>query len=219
MEIKVLRNILDANDRIAEENKKLFEANQIAVFNVIGSPGSGKTSLLLKIIEALKDKVHIEVIEGDIASSIDAEKIIKSGASAVQINTGGECHLDANMIRQSLSQIDLKSGLTFIENVGNLVCPAEFEIGETMKIAVLSVPEGYDKPYKYPLIFSKASAVILTKTDLLPYIDFDMDKFKEGLKALKKDYLLFPVSVKTGEGLEALFKWLLKVYEDNKNTK
>lgn len=208
MEIKVLKNILDVNDRLANENHNIFDAKKITAINIIGSPGSGKTSLILKTIELTKGILDIQVIEGDIESSIDAEKINAIGSKAVQINTGGACHLDANMVKMSLEAMDLKEGILFIENVGNLVCPAEFEIGEDHKVAVISVPEGHDKPYKYPLIFSKASAVVLTKADLLPYIDFDMEYFKEGLKALNPDYKLFVLSVKTGDGVEEWLEWL-----------
>ncbi|WP_026486853.1 hydrogenase nickel incorporation protein HypB [Caldanaerobius polysaccharolyticus] len=213
MEIKVLKNILDANDRIAGEIRALFKEKGITAVNIIGSPGCGKTSLILKTIERLKGKLNIQVIEGDIQSSIDAEKISAAGSTAVQINTGGACHLDANMIKMSLNEMDLKKGILFIENVGNLVCPAEFEIGEDHKVAVISVPEGHDKPYKYPLIFSKASAVVLTKADLLPYVDFDMEFFKEGLKALNPDYNLFVLSAKTEEGLDQWIDWLEHIGE------
>lgn len=208
MEIKVLKNILDANDRLANENHRIFDEKGVTAINIIGSPGSGKTSLILKTIELTKGILNIQVIEGDIESSIDAEKINATGSKAVQINTGGACHLDANMIKMSLDEMELKEGILFIENVGNLVCPAEFEIGEDHKVAVISVPEGHDKPYKYPLIFSKASAVVLTKADLLPYIEFDMDYFKEGLKSLNPNYRLFVLSVKTGEGVNDWIEWL-----------
>ncbi len=208
MEIKVLKNILDANDTIAEQNRAVFKEKGITAINVIGSPGSGKTSLILKTIEKVKGRLNVQVIEGDIQSSIDAEKISAAGSTAVQINTGGACHLDANMIKKSLNEMELEEGILFIENVGNLVCPAEFEIGEDHKVAVISVPEGHDKPYKYPLIFSRASAVVLTKADLLPYIDFDMEFFKEGLKVLNPDYRLFVLSVKTGEGLDSWLDWI-----------
>jgi hydrogenase nickel incorporation protein HypB len=203
MEIKLVKNILDANDKLAEDNRNLFKSHGVTAINVIGSPGSGKTTLLLKTIEALKDEVNIQVIEGDIASSIDAETISRKDVEVVQINTEGECHLDANMIRQALKSLDLKPGLLFVENVGNLVCPAEFEIGEDFKVAVLSVPEGHDKPYKYPLIFSKAKAVVVTKADLLPYIDFDMDTFRDGLASLNPNCDVFVLSAKTGEGMDA----------------
>lgn len=208
MEIKLVKNILDANDRLAEDNRKVFDAAGVTVINIIGSPGSGKTSLILKTIEKLKDKCNIQVIEGDIASSIDAEVIAGKGIDALQINTEGECHLDANMIRQAVKDFELRPGLLFIENVGNLVCPAEFEVGEDFKVTVLSVPEGHDKPYKYPLVFSKSKAVVLTKSDLMPYIDFDMDKFQSGIRSLNPDCRLFVLSSKTGEGLDEWASWL-----------
>lgn len=208
MEIKLVKNILDANDRLAEDNRKVFDAAGVTVINIIGSPGSGKTSLILKTIEKLKDKCNIQVIEGDIASSIDAEVIAGKGIDALQINTEGECHLDANMIRQAVKDFELRPGLLFIENVGNLVCPAEFEVGEDFKITVLSVPEGHDKPYKYPLVFSKSKAVVLTKSDLMPYIDFDMDMFQSGIRSLNPECRLFVLSSKTGEGLDEWASWL-----------
>ncbi len=208
MEIKLVKNILDANDRLAEDNRKVFDAAGSTVINMIGSPGSGKTSLIMRTIENLKDDCHIQVIEGDIASSIDAQAIAEKGVDALQINTEGECHLDANMIRQAVKDFKLKPGLLFIENVGNLVCPAEFEIGENHKVTVISVPEGHDKPYKYPLIFSKSAAVVLTKSDLMPYIDFDMDKFRSGIMSLNSDCKIFAVSSKTGEGLDGWIDWL-----------
>ncbi len=208
MEIKLVKNILDANDRLAEDNKKAFEAAGTTVINMIGSPGSGKTSLILRTIEKLKDKCGIQVIEGDIASSIDAQTIAGKGIDALQINTEGECHLDANMIRQAVRSFELKPGLLFIENVGNLVCPAEFEIGEDFKVTVLSVPEGHDKPYKYPLVFSKSTAVVLTKCDLMPYIDFEMDTFISGIRSLNPNCRLFVVSSKTGEGIDEWASWL-----------
>lgn len=208
MEIKLVKNILDANDKLAEENKGLFGKSNVTAINIIGSPGSGKTTLLLKTIDELRDNVNIQVIEGDIASSIDAEAIARKGIDVVQINTEGECHLDANMIKQAVKDMELKPGLLFVENVGNLVCPAEFEIGEDCKVAVLSVPEGHDKPYKYPLIFSKARAVVVTKSDLLPYIDFDMDAFKSGLASLNPDCRIFILSAKTGQGMGDWIEWL-----------
>ncbi|WP_018962510.1 hydrogenase nickel incorporation protein HypB [Coprothermobacter platensis] len=211
MEIKLVKNILDVNDKLAEENKTLFRENKVTAINIIGSPGSGKTTLLLKTIEALKDELNIQVIEGDIASSIDAETISKKDVEVVQINTEGECHLDANMIKQALKNLDLKPGLLFVENVGNLVCPAEFEIGEDFKVAVLSIPEGHDKPYKYPLIFSKAKAVVVTKSDLLPYIDFDMNAFRSGLASLNQDCRVFVLSAKTGEGMQEWIDWLRQI--------
>jgi len=211
MEIKLVKNILDANDKLAEENKSILTQKGITTINIIGSPGSGKTTLLLKTIEKLKGEINIQVIEGDIASSIDAETISREGIDVVQINTEGECHLDANMIKQALKNMELKPGILFVENVGNLVCPAEFEIGEDFKVAVLSVPEGHDKPYKYPMIFSKAKAVVLTKADLLPYIDFDMDAFMSGIASLNPECKVFVLSAKTGEGISDWINWLRDV--------
>lgn len=206
MEIKVLKNILEANDTIAERNRTAKVSLRLLMVNIIGSPGSGKTSVILKTIERMN--LPCGVIEGDIASDIDSRKMAEKGIPVVQINTGGECHLDANMVSKGLESIDIKEGILFIENVGNLVCPAEFEVGEDFKVALSSVAEGDDKPYKYPLIFSKAGAVILNKTDLMPYIEFDKKFFFDGIKSLNPHVPIFEVSAKTGEGINEWAKWL-----------
>lgn len=207
MEIKVLKNILEANDTIAERNRRLKESRNLLMVNIIGSPGAGKTSIILRTIEKLK--IPCGVIEGDIASDIDSRKMAENGIPVVQINTGGECHLDANMVSKGLENIDIKKGLLFIENVGNLVCPAEFEVGEDFKVALISVAEGDDKPYKYPLIFSKARAVLLNKVDLMPYLDFNKDFFYKGIRSLNPEAAIFEVSSKTGEGIDEWCRWLM----------
>jgi hydrogenase nickel incorporation protein HypB len=209
MEIKVMKNIMDANHKIADENKSFFASNSITAVNIMASPGAGKTSVILKVIEALRDTIGIGVIEGDIASSIDAEKIDKLGIPVVQINTGGGCHLDANMIRTVMSGLVVKAGsLLFIENVGNLVCPSAFDLGESLRLVIASVPEGHDKPFKYISMFDTADVVILNKIDLLPYINFDREAFYKGVRAVNEKVPVFEVSCCTGEGLDAFISWL-----------
>jgi hydrogenase nickel incorporation protein HypB len=209
MEIKVMKNILDANDRLAAENRAYFLKRKITAVNVMASPGSGKTSIILKIIEGLGKETGISVIEGDIASSIDADTIDKLGIPVVQINTGGGCHLDANMIQTAVKDMNLKDkALLFIENVGNLVCPSAFDLGENLKLVIASVPEGHDKPYKYTSMFELADVIILNKTDLMPYIDFDKESFNKGIRALNTKAPIFEVSCRTGYGIKEFLKWL-----------
>jgi hydrogenase nickel incorporation protein HypB len=175
----------------------------------MASPGAGKTSLVLQTIKALGKTIKIGVIEGDISSSIDAQTVGKEGVPVVQINTGGECHLDANMIQNALNNLPLKEiGLLLIENVGNLVCPAEFNLGEHRKVLVASVPEGDDKPYKYPLMFTTVDAVVLNKTDLLPYVKFNVEAFSKAVRGINAKVKIFPISCTTGEGVSAWAKWL-----------
>jgi len=209
MEIKVLKDILSANEQIARKNRELLVKNKVFSVNIMASPGAGKTSLVLQTIRALGKTIKIGVIEGDISSSIDAQTVGKAGVPVVQINTGGECHLDANMIQNALNNLPLKEiGLLLIENVGNLVCPAEFNLGEHCKVLVASVPEGDDKPYKYPLMFTTVDAVILNKTDLLPYVKFNTEAFTRAVKGINAKVKIFPISCTTGEGVSAWVKWL-----------
>jgi len=209
MKVKLATNILEANDRIAAENKKIFEDARVFVINVMSGPGAGKTSLLERTIKDLAGKIKIGVIEGDIAGSDDALRIEKLGAPVVQINTGGGCHLDANMIREVMEDFTLQAlDLLIIENVGNLVCPAEFSLGEDMKVMLLSVAEGHDKPLKYPLMFQESSALILNKIDLLPYTDADIGKMKKDSLSLNPKLKIFEVSCKTGEGIHEWTNWL-----------
>ncbi|MBW2092623.1 MAG: hydrogenase nickel incorporation protein HypB [Deltaproteobacteria bacterium] len=211
MKVPVVRNILEANDRIAEQNRELFDRHKVFVINLMSSPGAGKTSLLERTIERMKDKINIAVIEGDIQSSYDAERIAQKGVKAVQINTEGACHLDGNMIREAVGQFDLGNvDMLVVENVGNLVCPAEFNVGEDMKIMILSVPEGDDKPLKYPLMFSLSKALIINKIDLLPYVDCNVEKIREEASKLSPGIAVFEVSCRTGEGLEAWYDWVEK---------
>ena len=205
-EVKILKDILEVNDVIADQNAKLFKDKGITVFNVMSSPGAGKTSLTIKTIEAAKaDGIDLAVIEGDIASAIDAERIQETGVKAIQINTGGACHLDANMIRSALKHLDLdKLNALIIENVGNLVCPAEFKLGETYRIMLFSVTEGDDKPHKYPLMFTEADALVVNKMDLLANTNFDMDHFRKTVLSMNPDLEIFEVSCTQGMGLD---KW------------
>lgn len=209
VKVKVVKNVLDANDRIASENRALFDKNKIYVINLMSSPGAGKTTLVEKTILALKDKYRIAVIEGDIQDTYDADRIARLGIPVVQINTGGACHIDGNMIKESLPEFDLAEiDLLICENVGNLVCPAEFKIGENTKIMILSAPEGADKPAKYPLMFQESSVMVINKIDLFPYVDFDLAKARRDALSINRDLNIFEVSCKTGAGLEGWIKWL-----------
>jgi len=209
MKVKVVTRILEANDRIADENRKRFQEAGVYVVNLMGAPGAGKTTLLERTIQALKPQLRIGVIEGDIVGSDDAERIGALDVPVVQINTGGACHLDANMISEVLSEFPLKElDLLIIENVGNLVCPAEFKVGEDIKMMVLSVAEGHDKPLKYPLMFRESSALVLNKIDLLPYMNTDMNKVRNDSLALNPQLKIFEVSCTTGAGIEPWAQWL-----------
>jgi hydrogenase nickel incorporation protein HypB len=212
MTVKVLtikENILGANEAKAQMNRKLLDEHCILMVNIMASPGAGKTSLILQTIHRLKERVRIAVIEGDIASTIDADKVSEQGVPVIQINTAGACHLDANMIEKALGNLPLKEiDLLFVENVGNLVCTAEFVLGEHKRVMLLSVPEGDDKPYKYPLMFTEADVVLITKTDVLPHFDFDINAFSKAVSGLNAKARIFPVSSKTGDGLDAWLAWL-----------
>lgn len=209
MKVKVVTRILEANDRIAAENRKRFTDAGVYVVNLMGAPGAGKTTLLERTIQALKPHMKIGVIEGDIVGTDDAERIGALDVPVVQINTGGACHLDANMINEVLDELPLSDlDLLIIENVGNLVCPAEFRVGEDMKMMVLSVAEGHDKPLKYPLMFRESSALVLNKIDLLPYMNTDMNKVRNDSTALNPKLKIFEVSCATGAGIDAWATWL-----------
>jgi hydrogenase nickel incorporation protein HypB len=215
MKISVVRDILEANDRIAQQNRDLFNENRLLVINLMSSPGAGKTSLLERSISALKEDLSIGVIEGDIQSSQDAERIAQTGVPVVQINTGGACHLDGNMIRDTFGEFSFKElDLLVVENVGNLVCPAEFKVGEDFKAMILSVTEGDDKPAKYPLMFHESSVLLINKTDLLPYVDCSVDKIKEDALKINPDLAIFEISCKTGEGLEDWYDWIREKARD-----
>ncbi|OGW27810.1 MAG: hydrogenase accessory protein HypB [Nitrospirae bacterium GWC2_57_13] len=209
MKVKVVTKILEANDRIAEENRKRFQDAGVYVINLMGAPGAGKTTLLERTISALKKDLRIGVIEGDIVGADDAERIGALNVPVVQINTGGACHLDANMISEVLGHLPLRElDLLIIENVGNLVCPAEFKVGEDMKAMVLSITEGHDKPLKYPLMFRESSALVLNKTDLLPYMNTDMNKVRNDSLTLNRGLQIFEVSCANGQGIDSWTTWL-----------
>ncbi len=208
--INIVENILEANDQISKENDLLLRKKGILALNIMASPGAGKTSFILKTIELLNNRYRIGVIEGDTsAATIDADKISSMGLPAVQINTGGNCHLDANMVRTGLNNLTLDElDLVLVENVGNLVCPAAFKLGTYKNILVASIPEGDDKPYKYPSMYSAVDALIINKMDLMPYIDFKMDYFIDGVKILNPNLIWFPISCKTGEGIDQWATWI-----------
>ena len=209
MEIQVMQDILGKNDEVAAENQALFAAKKVFALNLLGSPGAGKTTLLEKTMAALKDELRMAVIEGDLFTTKDADRIARYGVPVIQINTSGGCHLDAPMIDHMVDHISFdEPGILFIENVGNLVCPAEFSIGEHVKMLVSTVTEGSDKPYKYPLAFEKADIIILNKVDLIPYLNFDEDFFMRGIRALNPSVPVFKVSGTTGEGFEQVARWL-----------
>jgi hydrogenase nickel incorporation protein HypB len=209
MKLKVVSKILDANERIARENEKLLQDAGVFAINLMSSPGAGKTSLLEKTIRALSGSLKIGVIEGDIAGTDDAERIGALDVPVVQINTGGACHLDANMINEVLQEFPLRDlDMLFIENVGNLVCPAEFKVGEHIKVMILSLAEGHDKPLKYPLMFQESSALIINKMDLAPYIDADPAKIRRDALSLNPSMKIFDVSCRTGEGIDKWTSWL-----------
>jgi len=221
MEIKVLtisEDILGANEEIARKNQNQLDKHGVLAVNVMSSPGAGKTSLILQTISRLKETVRIAVIEGDVASTIDADKINKQEVTVVQINTAGGCHLDANMLEKALNNLPLADiDLLLIENVGNLICPAEFVLGEHKRVMLLSVPEGDDKVYKYPLMFTEADVVLINKTDLLPYLDFDVTSFTKAVSGLNPEVKVFPVSAKTGQGLDGWFSWLQEQIKEMKS--
>lgn len=209
MQVKVLTDILQANTDLARENRQLFERKGLTVLNLISSPGAGKTTLLEETIKRMGNDTSIGVIEGDIQTARDGERIDKLGIPVIQLNTQGACHLDAAMITQALKELPLdKIRLLFIENVGNLVCPASFDLGEDGKVVILSVPEGSDKVAKYPAIFEKAEVCILNKIDLLDYTDFDLAKFYQDMSKINPKSTVFEMSAITGEGMEQWIHWL-----------
>lgn len=209
MEIKILQNILGANDRIAADNRRMLDSHGIYAVNIMASPGAGKTSLILETIRRLKARTRIGVIEGDISSDVDAVAVGRESVPVVQINTGGQCHLDANMLNNGLANFSPADiDLLLIENVGNLVCPAEFSLGENLKVLIAHTAEGDDKPYKYPLMFHTVDALIVNKIDLLPHVSFDLDAFTAAVRAINERVVVFPLSCTTGEGVDAWTDWL-----------
>lgn len=220
MKIPVIRKILEKNEERAAELREKFDKNNILVLNLISSPGAGKTTLLVRTLSALKNQFNLGVIEGDIQTTADAQRIAQTGVQTVQINTDGACHLDSNMIYAATQKMNLDGlDILFIENVGNLVCPAEFKVGEDFKIALLSIPEGDDKPEKYPLLFSEAKVLVINKIDLLPYLDFDLEKVKKVVQTLNPDIDIFMVSAKTGQGFDEWLNWLTNKVNSKKQKK
>ena len=206
--IKVSENILSFNDEIAKINRKLLDEYKLFSINIMASPGAGKTSAILKTFEQITGKFKLGMVDGDLASSIDADKANQSGISAVQINTGGGCHLDAKMVNDALKKLPLGAlDALVVENVGNLVCPANFDLGTDKNILIASIPEGDDKPYKYPGIYRGVDALIINKDDLLPYIEFDLNYFKKGVEILNPGLVTFPISCVSGEGIADWVKW------------
>ena len=215
MEIRIMKNILDRNSNKAEENRKLLSGEKLMMVNIISSPGAGKTTLLERTCEALGEKLRIGVIEGDVTTDRDAQRLKKYEIPIVSINTEGGCHLDSHSISKALEHFDLGSlDILFVENVGNLICPSQFDLGETFKIAVVSTTEGDDKPSKYPMIFSEARAVILNKTDLLPYTNFNIESYTSDLRSLNPRIKMFQTSASRGEGLSEWLTWLVSQMGD-----
>jgi hydrogenase nickel incorporation protein HypB len=207
--VPVVENIMNANDQLAEENRSRLEAADVFAINLMASPGAGKTSLIEHTVKGLSGQLRLAVVDGDIATSIDADRAAAAGAEAIQINTGGECHLDAVMFQGALGQLDLTQfDLLLVENVGNLICPASFKLGTHLNVLIASIPEGDDKPYKYPPMYRGVDALVINKIDLLPYIDFDMDYFQRGVEVLNPGLVTFPISCRTGEGLGEWIAWL-----------
>ncbi len=206
-------NLLDANQKGADHNRSHFDEWGIICFNLMSSPGAGKTALLEKTLEALSDRYKIAVIEGDMTTELDAERLRRYGVPVIAINTGRSCHLDSKMVAGGIHRLEHEYNpsdfdLVLVENVGNLVCPAEFEVGEHYKIALLSVAEGEDKPLKYPIMFQEADCLLITKTDLAPYVDVEIDRLKDNIRQINPSVTIIPLSAKTGEGLDTWFQWI-----------
>ncbi len=212
--IAVVEKILGANERLAEENRRRLDAAGVFGLNLMASPGAGKTSLIERTLPALLPTLRVGVINGDVASSIDADRAAAAGATAVQINTGGECHLDASMLQGGLDALPLEQlDLLLVENVGNLICPAAFALGTHRSALIASVPEGDDKPYKYPAMYRGVDALVINKIDLLPYVSFDLEYFQRGVELLNPELVTFALSCRTGEGVDAWLEWLRQQVE------
>jgi hydrogenase nickel incorporation protein HypB len=216
--IPVVEKIFDANDQVAQQNRSLFDHHHTFAINVMASPGAGKTTFILKTLEGLSSKYRMAVIEGDTAPvTIDADKVSAMGLPVVQINTGGDCHLDAVMLHAGLQSLSLQDvDIVLIENVGNLICPAAFKLGSHLNLLVASIPEGDDKPYKYPNMYRGLDVLIINKMDLMPYVDFNMEYFQQGVEILNPGLRTFPVSAKTGEGMQAWYHWLDEVVQNHR---
>jgi hydrogenase nickel incorporation protein HypB len=210
--VQVVENVSKANDQIAAQNQRSLDEKKVLAVNLMASPGAGKTSFLMRTIETLRGRMRVGAIEGDTASQVDADRVATSGVPVVQINTGGGCRLDANMVRPALDQLPLDEiDLLLIENVGNLVCPAGLALGEHVNVVISSVPEGDDKPYKYPGMFVAVDAVVINKIDLLPYLEFDLPGYRDLIAGLNPEARIFEVSCTTGEGLEGWAEWLIEL--------
>ena len=217
--VSVVEKILSANDQLAVEIRQRLDSSSVFGINLMASPGAGKTSLIERALDELAALYEIAVIDGDVATSIDADRAAKAGATAVQINTGGQCHIDANMLRIALNELDLGNfDLLLVENVGNLICPASFPLGTHKNVLIASIPEGDDKPYKYPAMYQDVDALIINKIDLLPYVDFDMAYFEKGVQLLNPNLVTFPLSCRTGEGIQAWINWLTGLIKNPKTT-
>ena len=216
--IEVKENILADNDKEAQILRDKLNSKKTFLMNLMSSPGSGKTTTLVRTVEQLKDKINIGIMEADVDSDVDAKTMANAGVKSIQLHTGGMCHLDAAMTEQGLNELGYDGlDLVVLENVGNLICPAEFDTGAAKNVMILSVPEGHDKPLKYPLMFSKVDALLINKIDVAPYFDFDMDKLREYVGKLNKNVKIFPISAKTGEGVKEWTDWLLnEVQKHNK---
>ncbi len=215
--IPVVEKILSANDRLALENQSRFDSARVLALNIMASPGAGKTSLVEQTLKGFQGRLRIGMINGDIATSFDADRAQAAGATAIQINTGGDCHLDASMVQSAIFQLDLGAlDLVIVENVGNLVCPADFKLGTHKSVLVASIPEGDDKPYKYPGMYRGVDVVVINKIDLLPYVPFRMDFFKKGIEVLNPGVTQVELSCRTGEGLSNWLSWLESQVQDYK---
>ena len=214
--IEVKENILADNDKEAQILRDKLKSKKTFLMNLMSSPGSGKTTTLVRTVEQLKDKINIGIMEADVDSDVDAKTMASAGVKSIQLHTGGMCHLDAAMTEQGLNELGYDGlDLVVLENVGNLICPAEFDTGAAKNVMILSVPEGHDKPLKYPLMFSKVDALIINKIDVAPYFDFDMDKLREYVGKLNENVKIFPISAKTGEGVSEWTDWLLNEVQEH----
>jgi hydrogenase nickel incorporation protein HypB len=215
--ISVVEKVHSVNDQLAEEIKSQLNEAGLFGLNIMASPGAGKTSIIEKTLALMKSDYKIAAVDGDVATSIDADRAAEAGATAVQINTGGQCHIDANMLRSALEELDLVDyDLLLVENVGNLICPASFLLGTDKNVLIASIPEGDDKPYKYPGMYQNVDALIINKIDLLPYVKFDMEYFRKGVQMLNPDLITFPVSCTTGEGIQEWVDWICEQIREKK---
>jgi len=207
--VQVVENILSANDHLAAANRARLDADAVLGLNLMASPGAGKTALIERTVPGLEGRLRLAVVDGDVATSIDADRAAAAGAVAVQVNTGGQCHMDAVMLGGALDELDLgEVELLIVENVGNLICPASFDLGTHRNVLIASVPEGDDKPYKYPTMYRGVDALVINKVDLMPYVEFDMDYFVRGVQLLNPGLTTFPLSCRTGEGVDAWLDWV-----------